>query len=81
MEKFRELKIGLDSFNAFCSEFIKLVAKLEFTKEMLPQEFMHKLSPRMQDRMNSGLEYSDNIKDLAAYCRKIYNQMLAPDRV
>ena len=81
MEKFRELKMGLGSFNAFYLEFIKLAAELEFTKEMLLREFMHKLSPRMQDRMNSGLEYPDNIKDLAARCRKIYDQMLVTDRV
>ena len=47
MEKFKELKIGLGSFNTFYSEFIKLTAKLEFTKEMLLQEFMHKLSPHI----------------------------------
>ena len=47
MEKFRELKMGSGSFNAFYSEFIKLAAELEFTKEMLLREFMHKLSPRM----------------------------------
>ena len=81
MEKFRELKMGSGSFNAFYSEFIKLAAKLEFTKEMLLREFMHKLSSCMQDRINSGLEYPDNIKDLAARCRKIYDQMMATDRV
>ena len=81
MEKFRELKMGSGSFNAFYSEFIKLAAELEFTKEMLLREFMHKLSPCMQDRMNSGLEYPDNIKDLAARCRKIYDQILATDWV
>lgn len=31
--------------------------------------------------MNSELEYSDNIKDLAARSRKIYDQMLATDWV
>ena len=81
IKKFRELKMGLGFFNAFYSEFIKLVAKLEFTKKMLLREFMHKLSPRMQDQMDSGLEYPDNIKDLAARCQKIYDQMLATDRV
>ena len=81
MEKFRKLKMGSGSFNAFYLEFIKLVAKLKFTKEMLLQEFMHKLFPRMQDRRNSGLEYPDNIKDLAARCQKIYDQMMATNRV
>ena len=68
MKKFRELKMGSRSFNAFYLEFIKLAAKLEFTKEILSQEFMHKLSPCIQDRMNSGLKYLDNIKDLVAQC-------------
>ena len=81
MEKFRELKMGSRFFNAFYSEFIKLAAELEFTKEMLLQEFMHKLSPCMQDRINSGLKYPDNIKNLAAHCRKIYDQILATDWV
>ena len=34
-EKFRESKIGSESFNTFYSEFIKLVAKLKFRKEIL----------------------------------------------
>ena len=35
MKKLKELKIGMDSFNAFHSKFIKLAVKLKFTKEML----------------------------------------------
>ena len=31
--------------------------------------------------MNSGLEYPDNIKNLATRYRKIYDQMMATDRV
>ena len=31
--------------------------------------------------MNSRLKYPDNIKDLAAHCRKIYNQILVTDWV
>ena len=65
--------MGLRSFNIFYSEFIKLVAKLEFIKEMLLQEFMHKLSLYIQDRMNFGLEYLDHIKDLAVHDQKIYD--------
>ena len=42
---------------------------------------MHKLSPHMQDRINSRLEYLDNIKDLVMHCRKIYDQMLATNQV
>lgn len=79
MEKFRKLKMGSGFFNAFYSKFIKLVAELKFTKEMLLQEFMHKLSPHMQDQMNFGLEYPDNIKDLMVHCQEIYDQMLAID--
>ena len=77
IEKFGELKMGSGSFNAFYSEFFKLAANLEYIKEMLLQEFIHKWSPQMQDGMNSGLEYSDNIKDLAARSPKIYNQIIA----
>lgn len=77
MKKFRKLKMGLGSFNAFYLKFIKLAAELEFTKEMLLREFIHKLFFHMQDRMNFRLEYPDNIKDLIAHCREIYNQILA----
>lgn len=35
IKKFRELKMGSGFFNAFFLKFIKLAAKLEFTKEML----------------------------------------------
>lgn len=34
-KKFRRLKIGTRSFNAFYSEFIRLLTKRKFTKEML----------------------------------------------
>ena len=81
IEKSRELKMGSSSFNAFYLEFIKLAAKLEFIKEILLWEFMHKLSPCMQDQMNSRLEYPDNIKDLAPRCQKIYDQILATDQI
>ena len=49
IEKFKELKMGSESFNTSYSEFIKLAAKLEFIKEILLQEFMHKLYPCMKD--------------------------------
>lgn len=79
IEKFRKLKICLGSFNTFHSEFIKLVAKLKFTKKIVLQKYMHKLSPLIQDRINSGLKYPDNIKDLVMHCQKIYDQILATD--
>ena len=44
IKNFKELKIGSKFFNTFYSKFIKLVTKLKFTKEMLLQKFMHKLS-------------------------------------
>lgn len=73
MEKFRKLKIDLRFFNAFYSKFIKLAVKLEFIKKMLLQKFMYKLPLYIQDRINSRLEYPDNIKDLTIYCQKIYD--------
>ena len=42
---------------------------------------MYKLFSRIQDWINSRLEYPDNIKDLAACCQKIYDQILAIDWV
>ena len=79
MEKFQKLKIGSRFFNIFYSEFIKLAVKFKLTKKILLLKFMHKLSSYMQNRMNSRLEYLDNIKDLAVYCWKIYDQILATD--
>lgn len=73
MKKFRELKIDMGSFNTFYCKFNNLAVKLEFVKEMLLQEFMHKLFPCIQNRMNSKLEYPDNIKDKVMYYQKIYN--------
>ena len=35
----------------------------------------------MQDQMNFGLKYLDNIKDLAIYCQIICDQILATDQV
>ena len=49
IEKFRELKMGVSSFSDFYSEFIRLASDLEYTSEMLIQEFKHKLTPRLQD--------------------------------
>lgn len=76
MKKFRKLKIDMGSFNTFYCKFINLAVKLKFVKEMLLQEFMHKLSPCIQNRMNSKLEYPDNIKDKVMYYQKIYNQII-----
>lgn len=73
--------MGSGFFNIFHLEFIKPAAKLKFTKKMLPQEFMHKLFSRIQDRMNPGLEYLDNIKNLTTYCQKIYDQILATNQI
>ena len=35
----------------------------------------------MQNRINFGLKYPNNIKDLAAHCRIIYNQILVTNWV
>ena len=77
IKKFRELKIGLGFFNVFYLEFIKLIAKFNFIKEILLQKFIHKLSFCIQNQINFRLKYLDNIKDLAMYFQKIYDQILA----
>ncbi len=79
MEKFRELKMGTSSFSDFYSEFIQLVSDLEYTSEMLIREFKHKLTPRLQDRLNSGIELPSIISALAKRCLSIYEQMQATD--
>lgn len=42
---------------------------------------MLKLFPLMQDQINFGLEYPDNIKDLKIYFQKFYDQIIAIDRI
>ena len=81
IEKFRDLKMGASSFNDFYSEFIRLASDLEYTLEMLIREFKHKLTPRLQDRLNSGVELSTSISTLAKRCLSIYEQMQATDRI
>ena len=81
MEKFRELKMGASSFSDFYSEFIRLASDLEYTSEMLIREFKHKLTPRLQDRLNSGIELPKTISALAKRCLSIYEQMQATDRI
>ena len=81
MEKFRELKMGTSSFTDFYSEFIRLASDLEYTSEMLIREFKHKLTPRLQDRLNSGVELPTSISALAKRCLSIYEQMQATDRI
>ena len=81
MKKFRDLKMGANSFNDFYSEFIRLASDLEYTSEMLIREFKHKLTPRLQDRLNSGVELLTSISALAKRCLSIYEQMQATDRI
>ena len=81
MEKFRELKMEASLFSNFYSEFIRLASDLEYTSEMLIREFKHKLTPRLQDRLNSGVELPTSISALAKRCLSIYEQMQATDRI
>ena len=48
---------------------------------MLIREFKHKLTPRLQDRLNSGIELPKTISALAKRCLSIYEQMQATDRI
>ncbi len=81
MENFRDLKMGTSSFNDFYSEFIRLASDLEYTSEMLIREFKHKLTPRLQDRLNSGVKLPNSISALAKQYLSIYEQMQATDRI
>ena len=81
IEKFRELKMEASSFSDFYSEFIRLASNLEYTSEMFIWEFKHKLTPRLQDCLNSGVELLTSISALAKRCLSIYEQMQATDRI
>ncbi len=73
--------MGTSSFNDFYSEFIHLASDLEYTSEMLIRAFKHKLTPRLQDRLNSGVKLPNSISALAKRCLSIYEQMQAIDRI
>ena len=48
---------------------------------MIIQEFKHKLTPRLQDYLNSGVELSTLISVLAKRCLSIYKQMQATNKI
>ena len=73
--------MGASLFSDFYSEFIRLASDLEYTSEMLIREFKHKLTPRLQDRLNSGIKLPKTISALAKRCLSIYKQMQATDRI
>ncbi len=73
--------MGVSSFSDFYSEFIRLASDLEYTLEMLIREFKHKLKPRLQDGLNSGIELPKMISALAKRCLSIYEQMQATNRI
>ena len=68
-------------FSNFYSEFIRLASELEYILEMFIQEFKHKLTPRLQNRPNSGVELPTSISSLAKRCLSIYKQMQAINRI
>ena len=48
---------------------------------MLIRKFKHKLTPQLQDRLNSGIKLPSTIFALAKRCLSIYEQMQATDRI
>ena len=79
MEKFRELKMGASLFSDFYFKFIWLASDLEYTLKILIREFKYKLTSRLQDQFNSGIELSKTISILAKHCLSIYEQMQVTD--
>ena len=80
MENFRDLKMSASSFNDFYSEFICLALDLEYKGDMLIQEFKYKLTPRLQNRLNSRVGIPTLISALTRRCFSIYEHMQATDR-
>ena len=81
MEKFRGLKIGASWFSDFYSKFIWLASDHEYITEMFIWEFQHKLTPWLQDWLNSGIELPSTISTIAKHCLSIYKQMQATNRI
>ena len=81
MKKFQELKIKANLFSNFYFKFIRLASNLEYISEMFIWEFMHKLTLRLQDCLNSEVELLTLISALAKRYLFIYKQMQAIDRI
>ena len=62
-------------FNNFYLEFIQLVSNHEYTSKMLIQEFKYKLTPRLQDCLDSKAELYNSILALVKHCLSIYKQI------
>ena len=75
MENFQDLKLEASSFSDFDFEFIRLAFGLEYTLEMIFREFKHKLTPSLQDCLNSGVKLSTSISALVKRCLSIYKQI------
>ena len=73
--------MGASLFSNFYSEFIWLASDLEYTSEMLIWKLKHKLMPRLEDWLNSGIKLPKTISALAKRCLSIYEQMQATDRI
>ena len=69
--------MGASLFSDFYSKFIWLSSDFEYTSEMLIWEFKYKLTSRLQNWLNSGIELSSTISALAKLCLSIYEQMQA----
>ena len=81
IEKFRELKIEASLFSNFYSKFIQLISYLKYISEIFIREFDHKLTPRLQDCLNSRVELSTSISSLAKRYLSIFKQMQALNRI
>ena len=69
------------TFNDFYSKFIWLAFNLEYTLEMFIWEFKHKLTPRLQNCLNSKIEFPILILALTKRYLSIYKQMQATDKI
>lgn len=81
IEMFREFKMDTNSFENFYSKFICLTSDLEYTSEILIRELQHKLTPRLQDQLNSRVKFLISILAFAKRCLSSYKQMQATDRI
>ena len=69
--------MGASLFSNFYSDFIGLASDFEYTSKMLIQKFKYKLTPRLQNWLNSGIELPKTIFILPKRCLSIYEQMQA----
>ena len=81
IKKFRELKINAGLFSNFFSKFIWRASDLKYRSEIFLLKFKHKSTPRLQDCLNSRVEFPTSISALVKRFLSIYKQIQTRNKI